>query len=354
MPLIRIGIGNDYTNSSALCNVSIDWVELKALAEKQGLSAIVLDGLDKCSAAISDKMPVALKLEWIGEIMQNYEARYSAYAKAISSLSGFYNRHGYKMMILKGFACSLDWPKPDHRPCGDIDIWQFGQWKEADSVLQKELKIKIDKSHHHHTVFNWQGFPVENHYDFINVHHHKSNVEFDELLKELGKDDSNTFVLNSEKLYLPSPNLHALFLIKHIMLHFSTGEMTLRQLLDWGFYAKNHSKEIDWDWLESVLEEYGMKKLYDVFNAICVGDLGFDVNNFNKVQFDPTLKDRVFNEILSPEFPNEEPKLLFRRIFFKYRRWKANEWKLKLCYKESMRSAFWSGVKSHLMKPSSI
>ena len=155
-----------------------------------GLSAIVLDGVNGLSG-LSSLSSSAVQgpakqflLQWIGEVMQSYEGRYAAYEKAIGSLAGFYNQHGYKMMVLKGYASSLDWPNPRHRPCGDIDIWQFGKQKEADAVLAKEKGVKIDTSHHHHTVFEWDGFSVENYYDFINVHHHKSNVEFEKILKQ--------------------------------------------------------------------------------------------------------------------------------------------------------------------------
>ena len=299
-------------------------------------------------------MPQMMRLEWIGEVLQNYEQRYKQYEKAISSLAGFYNSHGYKMMVLKGYACSLDWPNPKHRPCGDIDIWLFGQQESADAALAGNTDIRIDGSHHHHTVFEWDGFMVENHYDFINVHHHKSHVEFEKILKELGKDYSHSVEVNREKVYLPSPNLHALFLTKHLMLHFSTGEITLRQLLDWAFFVEKHGKDVDWGWLESMLEHFGMKDLYNVFNAICVGDLGFDVNIFPQVQFSPELKDRVLRDILSPEFGGKMPTSLLKRVVWKWHRWKANEWKHKLCYKESMWSAFWSGVWGHLLKPSSI
>ena len=79
--------------------------------------------------------------------------------------------------------------------------------------------------------------------------------------------------------------------------HFASSEISLRQVLDWAFFVEKHTMEIDWEWLEDRLEEYGMKRLYDVFNAICVGDLGFDVNIFPKVQFDPSLKDRVLRDI---------------------------------------------------------
>ncbi len=138
------------------------------------------------------------------------------------------------------------------------------------------------------------------------------------------------------------------------MLHFSTSEITVRQLLDWAFFVEKYGKKVDWKWLLNVLGEYGMMPAFNIFNAICVEDLGFPATIFNQIQFDPALKVRVLNEIISPEFSEEEPKGLIRRVFFKYRRWKANGWKHELCYRESMWSAFWSGVWVHILKPSSI
>jgi len=353
LALVRLGIG--HTESTEITE-KVDWVQLKTLADKQGLTAVVLDGLNRISLSRLDAygMPQLLRLEWIGEVLQNYEQRYKQYEEAISSLAGFYNAHGFKMMVLKGYACSLDWPRPEHRPCGDIDIWQFGQYKDADGALAKEKGVKIDNSHHHHTVFMWQGFSVENHYDFINVHHHKKNREIEKILKELAADDSYYVKLRGEKVYVPSPNLHALFLLRHAMAHFASSGVSLRNILDWAFHAEAHSSEIDWPWLENVLERYGMKRLYDIFNAICVGDLGFDVKLFPAFQFDPALKERVLNEILFPAIPNDKPKKLLARVSWKIKRFKANKWKHQLVYRESMWSAFWSGVWGHLMKPSSI
>lgn len=355
LSLIKVGIG---TSNDAIIPYEVDWVKIKALAERQEMTALVLDGLDAVKgeglSAKGSDISLQMKLEWIGEVLQNYEGRYAAYEKAIGELAGFYNSHGYKMMVLKGYACSLNWPNPKHRHCGDIDIWQFGYYKEADASLSKEYGIKIDNGHHHHTVFEWKGFSVENHYDFLNVHHHKSNVDLERILKELGQDDNHIVVVNGQKVYLPSANLHALFLLRHSMSNFAAAGMTLRQLLDWAFFVEKHGKEIDWDWLEDTLEKYGMKRLYDVYNAICVGNLGFDVNFFPRVQFDPELKDRVLNDILSPEFSEVEKGGYVKRAFYKFRRWRANAWKHELCFKESMWSAFWSGVWSHLLKPKSI
>ena len=80
----------------------------------------------------------------------------------------------------------------------------------------------------------------------------------------------------------------------------------------------------------------------------------FDVKLFPQVQLQPELKDRVLNDILTPEFSEKESGGFVSRAVFKYRRWKANEWKHELCFSESMWSAFWSGVWGHLLKPGMI
>lgn len=164
LSLVRLGIGHSIYSPVT----SVDWYALKALAEKHGLSAVILDGIDKCQLTSKDSevsndqelensrikqtntngtnltngLPLELKLEWIGEVMQSYEGRYAAYEKAIGTLAGWHNANGFKMMVLKGYACSLDWPRPEHRPCGDIDIWQFGRQKEADETLQRLSRIR--------------------------------------------------------------------------------------------------------------------------------------------------------------------------------------------------------------------
>lgn len=246
--IIRLGIGH---NTEALCG-PLDWNEMQALAKRQGLSAVLVDGIEQLHD--SQRPPNDLLLQWIGEVLQSYEYRYELYRRSIAELANFYREHNLKVMVLKGYACGLDWPKPEHRPCGDIDIWLFGKQKEADAALAASSKFhnpssKIDSSHHHHTVFDWHGFTVENHYDFVNVHAHKSSAELEKIFKQLGQDDSHAVEVNGEKVYLPSPNLHALFLIRHMVSHFAAAEITLRQVLDWAFFVEKHTKEVDWVWL---------------------------------------------------------------------------------------------------------
>lgn len=233
--LVRLGVGK--SKDTKIHNKVVEWPRIKTIAEKHGLSAVVLDGIEKVQQDC--QMSLDLKLQWIGETLQEYEGRYESYEKTIGEMAEFYNRHGYKMMVLKGYACSLDWPKSKHRPCGDIDIWVFGEQNDADAALSNEKDIKISNNRHHHSVFNWNEFTVENHYDFINTYRHYSHQGLEQIFKELGQDDSHYVEVKSEKVYLPSPNLHALFLIRHALNHFASIGINLRQVLDWAFFARS-------------------------------------------------------------------------------------------------------------------
>ena len=138
------------------------------------------------------------------------------------------------------------------------------------------------------------------------------------------------------------------------MLYFSTGRVTFRQLLAWGFFGRRYGKEVDREWFDSVFEQFKMKELYGIFNAICVEDLGFDASLFNGVQFDSVTKEKVLNDIYEPAFDASAPKQLIRRLIYKYCRWRGNAWKHKLCYDESLWSAFWYGVWAKIQKPATI
>lgn len=63
LSLVRMGIGH----SSAQPDVD-NWQAIKALADKQGLTAVVADGIEKLQD--TKRPPKELLLQWIGEVLQ--------------------------------------------------------------------------------------------------------------------------------------------------------------------------------------------------------------------------------------------------------------------------------------------
>ena len=83
LSLVRLGLGHH----ASIENKRINWEQIKALAIHQGVSAVVLDGIEKLPEAM--RPPKGILLEWIGESLHNYEKRYSLYCRAIAELAFF-------------------------------------------------------------------------------------------------------------------------------------------------------------------------------------------------------------------------------------------------------------------------
>ena len=144
--LVRLGIGNGDVGLDSDVFGSVDWDAFKALAERQGLSAIVADGIE--CLPMESRPPKTLMLQLIGEVLQDYEYRHKLYLRAIAELAGFYNSHGIRMMVLKGSGLNLNYPIPKHRPTGDMDIYLFGKHKEADRLIREKFGIMVDSGYH--------------------------------------------------------------------------------------------------------------------------------------------------------------------------------------------------------------
>lgn len=63
--LVRLGIGTE-TVSGFKFHDSIDWGEVEALAAKQGLLAVVLDGVQRLAESAGNKETIHYKKNWNG------------------------------------------------------------------------------------------------------------------------------------------------------------------------------------------------------------------------------------------------------------------------------------------------
>lgn len=140
LSLVRLGIGNEAIEPPL--SEKMDWSKIEALAKQHGLLGVLVDAVNCLPQNIRPTQTVWLR--WIGEVMHGYESQYVLYCKAVADLAIWYHAHGYRMMIIKGLACGMNWPKPEHRPYGDIDIYLFGKQKEADALLES-LELRVQK-----------------------------------------------------------------------------------------------------------------------------------------------------------------------------------------------------------------
>ena len=327
------------------------WREIYRQSSVQGVLAMVWDGVQMLPEELWP--PRALLLEWAFNVEQ-IEKRYHRQEATLGRLAAFFHRHGIPMMLLKGYGLSLSYPVPAHRPFGDLDIWLFGRQPEADRLVTRELGIRVDGGKEHHTTFLFEGIMVENHYDIVNTQTHSSNRRVERSLKQYAAQSGEFFELGGVPVSLPSAPFNALFLLRHAAVHFAAINIGLRHIVDWYVFLEHSRGQIDWPELYALARDAKMAGFLDCLNAICADRLGLDGSLLPLFACDPELKERVLNEILSPEFSDLRPKGLLPVMWFKTRRWWANRWKHRIVYDESLASAFLNSVWAHLKRPKSI
>lgn len=369
--LIKMALGK--SAECALPN-ALEWSTLFGLSVKQCVPSVVLDGLNKSlvSAALPGKgVGKTDKLKWLGMLL-NMERQYAIHESVVAALAAVYQSAGYRMMLLKGYGLSKYWPIPNHRPTGDIDIYLMYMdsdgkdkcqpaWKRADLMMKEKLGVEIDNSHHHHSVFTYKGIMVENHYDFINVHSHRSNQWIENEFKTLALTGSEEYTFdNGAKLLFPSPLLNCLFVARHNACHFAAEHLNLRQLLDWALFVEKRNEDMDWDYFWSTAKKMGMEKFVLCMAFIAIEQLSFEKSifhipdeymDFQKCEHD--LIDKVFDDILHPTDEGNDGKGLVY-VVRRFKLWKRNLWKHRIVYSDSVVSTFYAQIKSHLMKPTTI
>ena len=339
------------TNStSSLPRDNINWQSLYPLAIHQGISAILLDAIGLLPEDV--RPPKQVLLQWIGQATM-MERMYARHKERIASLAELYGQRGIRMLLLKGYGCSLCYPKPEHRPIGDIDVYLFGKKDEADALIEKELGVKVHREYHKHSTFNYGGVEVENHAKFIDDVSHTSNIRVEQILMSvLEKEECLQSPIDN--VLLPSPTFNALFLLRHTGEHFASNEITLRHVLDVGMFFQRYHRHIDWALVFKVYKEERMLRFFNAIATICVEYLGIDATCFASddkqytYQSDTALADRILSDIFEKKdvLPMTTVGIdtIGKKLCYaidKSRRWWRNRRKYQLVYNENLVESFW-------------
>ena len=337
--LIRISI----TGRPEPFSSKIDWTEMMHYSSNQGVLGVAFGAIEHLPE--EDRPHIDFIMDWMRQIIY-LESINKIHKDVIGEIASFLHKHDICMLLLKGYGLSLFWPNPDSRPIGDIDIYTFGKWEETDKLICQKLGIKSNTSHHKHSELHYKGKVIENHYEFLNVHAHRSTAEIEDILHEELNAYPDKEIPN---LYYPSVRFNALYLLRHSGEHFASTSMKLRIVLDWAFFVKSNT--VDWQWLWEILNRVGMKQYLAVLNAICVRHLGFSAELFPELPVEDALVERSLNDILHPEVKREKHSVFFREIVFRFKRWWKNGWKNEMVYRENRWQLLLTQSWSHILKP---
>ncbi len=273
-----------------------DWTDIKAMADKQSVAAIVFDGLDalvnrygrvKVAPDIDMAWWQQFVYEWIGATTQ-IEQKNELQREVMDDLASQWRKNYLRVMIMKGQASGTMYPRPEHRSPGDIDCYlinandNLNDNKESYRIgneVARDAGAKVDESWYKHSVISYKGETFENHQYFVHTRDGKRGKRLERELEEALRVDKSQFLPLTSHTVLPPVQWTAMFLTYHACAHFVSEGLRLKQLLDWTMFLDKHQNDVDWPQFYAYCERNHLRRFADAATAISVDYLGIKITN---------------------------------------------------------------------------
>lgn len=295
-----------------------DWELFYTLSKKQGVTAITFEAIKNIPKEIAPQKTVTLK--WLSnalsieQLMMQKERIAIEFAEELS-------KRDIQTSVLKGLAYASYYPNPYHRESGDLDCYLMGK-KDVGDKITVEIGGKMEEAGYKHSHLYYKGLTIENHNYLTSFDNTKLGIKTEQLLQELINQECRP--IGDTKLQNPSADFNALFLIKHAQRHFIKEGICVRHLLDWAFFLKSESQNVNWEKVIPMMNECRILEFAKVMTRLCIEQLGMKID-IDELSSPMKISDAVLADILGeqPDLFHENFVQKIGRIMRRfYRMWK--------------------------------
>lgn len=272
---------------------TVDWNSVLCVADMQTTLAVI------CQAALqvegSNAPSQEMRMSMLGIMGQ--KSSQNAFLNGIMKRAiGLIRTHGIEPVLLKGAGLALNYPIPEFRQCGDIDLYVGEKNYHEGCAALREMT-------------DFQNYGMENerqmHYnvvkDIVNIELHrvsavlrdaKDYAFYLEIERKGLSENLHRVDIDGISVSLPSDTFNVFYVFHHAWGHFleQTG-VGFRQLCDWTLLLHSLCGNLDLDELKSYLDGLGLMKAWKTFGCIAVFTLGLPKEEMPF--FDPSFEKKA-------------------------------------------------------------
>lgn len=236
--LVQVALGNREQLSRAPS--SYEWKRIYYEAERQAVSGIIVEGIDKLPQAQRPNQQLLLELIGIAEMLRH---RNLVLNKRSIEIQQLFAGAGFRSCILKGQGNAQMYPNPSSRMPGDVDIWVEGERqainKFVDSVVGDAHKGYKD------TAFHYKDVEVEAHYFPTYLNSYFKNKKLQQYIGEQKERQFTYFVVidGEHELCVPTDDFNVIYQMCHLYHHFFCEGIGLRHFIDYFYLLKRVTGE---------------------------------------------------------------------------------------------------------------
>ena len=334
--LLRAAIGTEPFSGRSI--TSDEWWALYKMCTVHGVKAVVFDFVRQLPK--SEAPDRALLMQWLSaatgveQTMRRMQMAAEEFAEAME-------KREIPVVVLKGLAFAQYYKNPLHRECGDLDCFMMGK-KEAGDLAALELGGTMEEAGYKHSHLIYKGLTIENHRFFTDFDNTPTGIRTEQALSELMQEAH--IYIGGSKLYCPSVNFNALFLLKHAQGHFMDEGIRMRHVLDWALFLKAKQQEVDWLRILPMLETTHTAQFAGLMTAIAIRHLHVDVHHEGLLALAESAEPQMVDDVLA-DIMGEQPAIYVdglwhkvKRILRRFRRM----WKFRSLASESYPRMVWN------------
>ena len=259
-----------------------DWGALFAAANKQSVLSLVAN-VALNDSYVANLIPSESKDKIKSFTMTNV-ATHKIVNNTLLKVADILKQAEIPFVLLKGQAMARNYPIPELRACGDIDVY-----------VGQENYLKACELFSGIATWTEDGDPMKNvkHFDItigeviVEIHRVTEVVSSERYNKIYQSYSDEGMSVNVRKVNFsgvlintPADDFNAFYVFYHIWRHFKVGGVGLRQLCDWMLFLHARKDDIDRDKLRKIIEDMNLMKPWQTFGSVLVDELGMPQDEF--------------------------------------------------------------------------
>lgn len=259
-----------------------DWSGLMELAINQSVAAIVAKAILNNQEYLS-RIPNDFRLKLKSFLVSNVMA-YNSMTDTLKEVYTTLKTSGIPVVLLKGHSLSINYPYPELRQCGDIDLYVG---IENSLAAHKVLSTFCEKIEPEVAALYGKHFDATVNKFKIEVHRHTSShttrktKKVYESASRIGMTDGlDSVTFGDVEVSTPAVDFYAYYIFDHLFEHFLISGVGLRHLTDWMLFLTANRDRINKDNLKRLLEDMDMLEAWQVFGSVLVTYLGMKKEDF--------------------------------------------------------------------------
>lgn len=299
LSLMKSGLSGEKTDPKLFVGRSYeDWVRMYNMSHDNAVMPLVYAGI-KNTPEINAPDDVKANMEINAQFTKDYHTKQEAILKKFTEMTA---SKGVDTVQMKGVGFSMNYPNPQGRFGGDIDVFNFKHGTNPANPennmsffvdkLARKSDMTVDLGHGpKHSEINYKGMPIENHRHFLNVEVSPLHKKMNNYLLKVFNPQQQTLP-HGTKVLVPSKEFNNVFISFHAMQHFIGSGLNFHHLADWAVQIKKHGMKVPEEAKGTKFEEF----MY-AFTNLANKHLGTNV----KVPENKKLEDAIFKRMLHPE-----------------------------------------------------